>query len=107
MSEEAMRASWNVAVGASAIATVECVAAWGTDFRADLARIDVPTLVVHGDADRIVPLAASGARMTEFVRGARLATIAGAPHGFTWTHAAEANRELLAFAGQEVGAARR
>ena len=104
MSEEALRASWNVAVGASPIATVECVASWGTDFRSDLSRIDVPVLVLHGDSDRIVPLAASGGRMAEFVRGSRLVTLAGAPHGFTWTHAEETNRELLAFVGQEVGA---
>ena len=97
MSEEAMRLSWNVAVGASPIATVECVAAWGTDFRADLRRITVPTLVLHGDADRIVPLAVSGGRMREFVPHSRLVTLAGAPHGFTWTHAEETNRELLAF----------
>lgn len=107
MSEEAVRASWNVAVSASPIATVECVTAWGTDFRSDLARIDVPVLVLHGDADRIVPIAASGGRMAEFVRGSRLVTIPGAPHGFTWTHAEEINRELLAFVGQEVGATRR
>jgi len=107
MSEEALRASWNVAVGASPIATVECVAAWGTDFRGDLSRVDVPVLVLHGDADRIVPLAASGGRMAEFVRGSRLVTLPGAPHGFTWTHAEETNRELLAFVGQEVGAAPR
>jgi pimeloyl-ACP methyl ester carboxylesterase len=97
MSDEAVRASWNVAVGASPVATVECVAAWGTDFRADLRKITIPTLVIHGDADRIVPLAVSGGRMHEFVAGSRLVTLAGAPHGFPWTHAAETNRELLQF----------
>jgi pimeloyl-ACP methyl ester carboxylesterase len=97
MSEEAVRASWNVAVGASPIGTIECVAAWGTDFRADLRKITVPTLVIHGEADRIVPLAVSGARMHEFVAGSRLVTLPGAPHGFTWTHAEETNRELLQF----------
>jgi non-heme chloroperoxidase len=107
MSDEAVRASWNVAVAASPLGTVECVPTWGTDFRADLARIDVPVLVLHGDADRIVPLAASGSRMAEFVPGSRLVTLPGAPHGFTWTHAEETNRELLAFVGPEVGATRR
>ncbi len=106
MSEEAVRASWMVAVGASARASIECVAAWGTDFRKDLARITVPTLVVHGDDDRIVPLALSGQRTHEQVKGSRLAVVAGAPHGLTWTHAEEVNRELLAFLG-EVAPARR
>lgn len=107
MSVEALDLSWNVAVAASPIATVECVAAWGTDFRADLAKVDVPVLVVHGDADRIVPLAVSGARMQEAVPNSRLVVVPGAPHGFTWTHGEEANRELLGFVGQEAGAARR
>jgi len=97
ISDEAVRVSWNVAVGASPIGTIECVAAWGTDFRADLRKITAPTLVIHGDADRIVPLAVSGGRMHEFVAGSRLVTLPGAPHGFTWTHAEETNREFLQF----------
>jgi pimeloyl-ACP methyl ester carboxylesterase len=107
MSEEALRLSWNVAVSASAKGTIDCVSAWGTDFRADLKKVDVPVLVIHGDADRIVPLAVSGGRMQQFVPRSRLAVIPGAPHGFTWTHGEEANRELLGFIGQEVGTARR
>ncbi len=106
MSDDALRASWNVAVAASAVATVECVTTWGTDFRDDLRKITIPTLVLHGDADRIVPLPVSGARMSEFVPHSRLVTIPGAPHGFTWTHAEEANRELLHFIGQESVMAR-
>ena len=106
MSDEALRASWTVAMGASPIGTIDCVSTWGTDFRADLKKVDVPVLVVHGDADRIVPLPLSGARMAEFVPHARLAVVKDAPHGFTWTHAEEANRELLTFLKQEVGAAR-
>jgi non-heme chloroperoxidase len=107
MSEEALRASWNVAAGASPIGKVECVAAWGTDFRADLKKIEVPVLVLHGDADRIVPLEVSGARMKEFVPHALLSVVPGAPHGFTWTHGEEANRELLGFIAREAGVARR
>ena len=57
MSVEALDMSWNVAVAASPVATIECVAAWATDFRADLEKIDVPVLVVHGDADQRVPVA--------------------------------------------------
>ena len=60
ISDQAVQASWNVAIGASAKATHDCVTTWGTDFRQDLARIDVSTLVIHGDADRIVPIGASG-----------------------------------------------
>src|ERR1700736_4617601 len=56
VSEQAVQASWNIAAGASATASLACVAAWHEDFRADIAKIDVPTLVIHGDADRILPL---------------------------------------------------
>ena len=97
ISDEAVRANWNVAVGASAKGTLDCVPSWGTDFRDDLARIDVPTLVVHGDGDRIVPLAASGARTARAVKGARMVVIEGAPHGLNWTHADSLNGELLDF----------
>jgi pimeloyl-ACP methyl ester carboxylesterase len=76
------------------------VDAWCTDFRNDLPRIDVPTLVIHGDADRILPIAITGQRTHEMVRNSRLAVIKNGPHGLTWTHAEEVNRELLAFLGQ-------
>jgi len=97
VSEAAIQNSWNVAVGASAKATFDCVASWGTDFRKDLWAIDIPILVIHGDADRIVPIANAGARMKQAVKNARLVTIEGGPHGITWTHAGQVNRELLAF----------
>ena len=71
-----------------------------TDFRKDLTRIDVPTLVVHGDADRILPLAATGQRTHEAVKGSRLMRVKGGPHGLNWTHAEEVNHELLAFLGK-------
>jgi non-heme chloroperoxidase len=71
------------------------------DFRADLKRIDVPTLVIHGDDDRILPLAATGRRTPEFVRSGQLVVIKGGPHGLTWTHADAVNRALLEFLGQE------
>ncbi len=60
ISDEVVRLSWNIAAGASPKGTLDCVQAWLTDFRQDLTRVDVPTLVVHGDADRILPLAANG-----------------------------------------------
>src|SRR3984957_20336339 len=60
ISEQAVQASWNVAAGASATASLACVPTWHEDFRADLNRVDIPTLVIHGDADRIVPFSAAG-----------------------------------------------
>jgi pimeloyl-ACP methyl ester carboxylesterase len=89
--------SWNIASLASPKGTLDCVSAWLTDFRQDLARFGVPTLVVHGDSDRIVPAEASGMRTHEQVKGSKLALIKGAPHGLNWTHAEDLNRELLAF----------
>ena len=108
VSDELVQFSWQIAVGASPKGTLDCVSAWLTDFRKDLERIDVPTLVIHGDSDRIVPLAASGKRTAEIVKGSRLAVIEGGPHGLTWTHAERVNREILAFLGSEklAGAAR-
>ncbi|MFB6559888.1 alpha/beta fold hydrolase [Streptomyces sp. NPDC056400] len=97
ISEEAVRASWNVAVGASAKGTLDCVQAWLTDFRADLPRIDVPTLIIHGDADRTLPIEATAIPLAERIAGAQLTVVPGGPHGLTWTHAAEVNTALLAF----------
>lgn len=101
ISEQAVQANWNVAAGASAKGTLDCVSAWGTDFRKDLSLIDVPTLVIHGDADRILPIAATGTRTQKAVKGARLAVVKDGPHGLLWTHAEEVNRELLGFIGRE------
>src|SRR6202166_1153580 len=89
ISEQAVQASWTVAAGASAIASLACVPTWHEDFRQDLARIDVPTLVIHGDADRIVPIQAAGARTAKMIPGARLVAVKDGPHAVTWTHADE------------------
>ena len=97
VSDEAVRLSWNIAAAASPKGTLDCVQAWLTDFREDLIRIHLPTLVIHGDSDRILPFAATGNRTHEAVEGSRLMVIAGAPHGLNWTHAEEINSELLAF----------
>ena len=99
VSDEAVWFSWSIAAEASPRATIELVAAWGTDFRRDLAKVNVPTLVIHGDADRIVPLQASGKRTNEIVKGSRLVVVEGAPHGVNWTHAEEVNRTLVEFFG--------
>ncbi|GGY61825.1 MULTISPECIES: alpha/beta fold hydrolase [Streptomyces] len=97
VSDQAIQASWNVAVGASAKGTLDCVQAWLTDFRADLPRIDVPTLIIHGDADRTLPIDATAIRLAKSIAGARLDVVPGGPHGLIWTHAAEVNSALLAF----------
>lgn len=101
VSNEAVQFSWNIGAGASPKGTLDCVSAWLTDFRNDLARIDVPTLVVHGDADRILPINSTGKRIHELVKGSRLVVIEGGPHGLNWTHADQVNRELLDFLGQK------
>ena len=100
VSEEAVRASWNVAAGCSATASLACVSTWYTDFRKDVARIDVPTLVMHGDADRILPIATSGSRTAKLIKGAHMVVVPGGPHCITWTHSEIVNRELLAFLGE-------
>ena len=97
VSEDAIRACWNLAANSSAIASLACVSTWVEDFRSDLERIDVPTLVIHGDDDRIVPFAASGQRTAKTVKGARLYVVKGGPHCVIWTHAEEVNSELQAF----------
>jgi len=101
VSEEVIRASWNLAAGASATASLACVSTWYEDFRQDLQRVEVPTLVIHGDSDRIVPLASSGQRTAKMVKGARLAVIKGGPHCITWTHADEVTAELVGFLGEQ------
>jgi pimeloyl-ACP methyl ester carboxylesterase len=97
ISDEVVRLSWSIAAGASPKGTIDLVAAWGTDFRADLQRFAIPTLIVHGDSDRIVPFEVSGQRTHAAVKGSRLVVIPGAPHGLNWTHADELNRALIEF----------
>lgn len=92
--------SKTIAWDASPLGTQQCILAFGnTDFRSDLAMIDVPTLIVHGDSDRVVPLAVSGQLSHGLIRGSRLVVIPGAPHGFNATHATELNALLLEFVG--------
>jgi non-heme chloroperoxidase len=102
VSEQAVQASWNVAAGASATASLACVPTWHEDFREDLKRVDVPTLVIHGDTDRIVPISASGHRTAKLIKGARLSLVKDGPHCISWTHADEVNSELVNFLGKSV-----
>jgi non-heme chloroperoxidase len=107
VSEQAVRASWNVAATASPTASLACVPTWHEDFRSDLERIDVPTLVIHGDADRILPIAASGARTAKLIKAARHLIVKDGPHCIPWTHSEEVNKELLNFLGERKEAARK
>jgi non-heme chloroperoxidase len=97
ISEAAVRGSWNVAAGASAHASVACVPTWITDFRADVAKIDVPALILHGTGDRILPIDATGRPFHALLPSAEYVEIEGAPHGLLWTHAEEVTSALLAF----------
>jgi pimeloyl-ACP methyl ester carboxylesterase len=101
ISDEVVRLSWNIGSSASPKGTLDCVSAWLVDFREELKRINIPVLIMHGDGDRILPLAATGKRTPEFVKGSRLVVIKGAPHGMNWTHAEEINRELLVFLNEK------
>jgi pimeloyl-ACP methyl ester carboxylesterase len=98
VSDEAFQASLNLATSASAAAAVACIRSWQTDFRADLAKLDVPLLAVQGDADRILPLQKTGKRLPDFV-DCRLVVIDGGPHAIAWTHAEQVNNALLQFIG--------
>ncbi|HET6945797.1 MAG TPA: alpha/beta hydrolase [Gaiellaceae bacterium] len=97
ISEQAYQASFNVAAASSPFATYACVGAWLTDFRADLPKIDVPVLVVHGTEDRILPFEATAARLPELVDDLKLIPVEGGPHNIGWTHPDEVNEALLDF----------
>ena len=97
-SDDVIAFSKSIAWRASPLGTQQCVVAFSaTDFRADLAKFTVPTLIVHGDSDGIVPIDHSGRRAAELVSGSKLEVIGGAPHGLTATHPEEANTLLLEF----------
>jgi non-heme chloroperoxidase len=97
LSEEALRNSWNVAAGASWFASSAAVPTWVTDFRGDIPKIDVPTLILHGTADNILPIDATARPFHKLLPKADYVEIDGAPHGLLWTHAEEVNEALLAF----------
>jgi non-heme chloroperoxidase len=100
ISDQAWQASFNVAAGCSPHASYACVDSWLTDFRSDLPKIDVPTLVVHGTEDRILPFAATAARLPGLVDDLELVTVDGGPHNIAWTHPEEVNTALLEFLSQ-------
>jgi non-heme chloroperoxidase len=97
VSDQAFQASWNLAVTASATAAVACIATWTTDFRDDLPKIDVPVLVIHGDADQVLPLDKTARRLPGLIKDVRLVVVEGGPHAIPWTHADQVNTALLDF----------
>ncbi|MFG2907546.1 alpha/beta fold hydrolase [Kitasatospora sp. NPDC048286] len=99
ISPEAVRNSWNAATSGGAFAAAAAPSTWYTDFRADIPRIDVPALIVHGTADRILPIDSTGRPFHRALPSAEYVEIEGAPHGLLWTHAEEINAALLAFIG--------
>jgi pimeloyl-ACP methyl ester carboxylesterase len=97
ISEQALQASWNVAATSSYNASVAAVSAWLTDFRPDITKIDIPALILHGTADRILPIDSTGRPFHRLVPAAEYVEIEGAPHGLLWTHGEEVTQALLGF----------
>ena len=97
VSDQAFQASWNIAAAVSATAAVASITTWQTDFRDDVSRIDVPMLVVQGDADRILPFPNTGNRLPGLIKDMQLVVIKGGPHAIAWTHTDQVNKALLAF----------
>src|SRR6202030_642961 len=91
VSERVIEANWNVAIGASPIGTLACVDAWIEDFREDITRNDIPTMIIHGDDDRILPADATSRRQAKLIKSAKVIEIKGGSHGIPWTHAEEIN----------------
>ena len=100
LSQEALDANVQLAYNASPYASEWAQPTWLTDFRADIDKITVPTLIVHGTADNILPIDATGRRFAKALPTATYVEIEGAPHGMLWTHAAEVNKILLDFLGR-------
>lgn len=97
ISQEAVDASARVAAQAGNAAIAAAPLTWPTDFRGDIPAIDVPSLILHGTADNILPIDATARRFRELLPDATYVEIEGAPHGLLWTHGDEVNEALLAF----------
>lgn len=97
ISEQAWQASFNVACMASPYSSYACVDAWLTDFRDDLPKIDVPTLVLHGTEDRILPYDSTAARLSDLIADVKVVPVENGPHNIGWTHPEVVNPLLLAF----------
>ena len=97
VSERVLEDNWNVGVFASAIGSVACVDCWIEDFRKDIPKNKVPTLILHGDADRILPPDATSRRQAKMIKNVKFVELPGGPHGVLWTHADQINKELIGF----------
>jgi len=104
VSEQTVRAIWDAGADASPWATWACPPGWLADFSDDITKIDIPTLILHGTADRILPINGQGRRLHAALPAARYVEIDGGPHVMGVTHAAEVNRELLAFLRETASA---
>lgn len=101
--QDAVNASWTVAIGSAPVASYAVVPTWIEDFRGDVEKVreaGLPTLIVHGTSDNILPIDATGRRFSKLVPDATYVEIEGAPHGLLWTHTAEVNAALLDFLGK-------
>lgn len=99
VSDEVIQFSWNLAMEASAIATVKCIDAWLEDFRSDIAKITIPSLVIHGNGDKITPIDVTGRRLRDMLPSCQYIEIEGAPHGLLASHSDEVNAALVKFLG--------
>ena len=99
VSDLVIQSNWTVAIGASPIGTVACVDAWIEDFRNDISRNDLPTLMIHGDDDRILPASVTSRRQAQMIKGVKYIEIKGGSHGLPWTHAEVINTALVEFFG--------
>jgi non-heme chloroperoxidase len=97
ISEEALRNSWQLATNISPYASVWSVATWYTDWRADIDKVDVPTLIMHGTGDVNVPIDITSRVLAKMLPSATYIEIEDAPHGMLWTHGEEINKALLDF----------
>jgi len=97
ISDQAWQASFNVACTGSFWASYACVDTWLTDFRDDLPKIDVPTLVLHGTEDRILPFDSTAGRLPDLIDDVQVVPVEGGPHNIGWTHPEVVNPVLLAF----------
>jgi non-heme chloroperoxidase len=97
VSERVIQHNWTVAMGASQIDTLACVDAWIEDFRNDIARNNVPTMIIHGVDDRILLANATSRRQVKMIKGVKYVEIKGGSHGITWTRAEAINAELVKF----------
>ena len=97
VSDRVLEDNWNVAAGASATGTLACVDCWIEDFRKDIPKNTVPTLILHGDADRILPPDATSRRQAKMVKNVKFVELPGGPHGVLWTHADRVSTELVTF----------